>query len=243
MPGSSRLTARSLPADVCGHRFRDSTLLEAALTHPSATDPTQADVRLRFQRLEFLGDAVWNLCVSDALVALWPTASEGELSQRRAHLVNATALAEMARSYDLQALLLLSPGEDSAGGRERASILSSAFEAVIGAIYLDGGEEEIRRLARDASLKQLDTQEPAQDPKAALQALSQSRFRTTPRYRTLRRSGPMHAPVFEVEVRVGQSPIARGRGHNKQEAERAAALAALGAFVGSESTRSSDISG
>ena len=231
MLGFSRVTGRSLPAVVCGHRFRDSTLLEAALTHPSATDQAQADVRLRFQRLEFLGDAVWNLCVSDALVSLLPTASEGELSQRRAHLVNSTALAEMARNHGLQALLLLSPGEDSAGGRERASTLSSALEAVIGAIYLDGGEEEIRRLARDACLRQSDAQEPAKDPKAALQTLSQSRFRATPRYRTLRRSGPMHAPVFEVEVRVGQSPIARGRGRSKQEAERAAALAALGAFA------------
>ena len=235
------MAARSLPAVVCGHRFRDSTLLEAALIHPSATDPAQADVRLRFQRLEFLGDAVWNLCVSDALVSLWPTASEGELSQRRAHLVNSTALAEIAKSHGLQALVLLSSGEASTGGRERASILSSAFEAVIGAVFLDGGQEEVRHLAYDACLNQLRGGAPARDPKATLQELAQSRFGTSPRYRLLRRSGPPHVPVFEVEVRVGQSPIARGRGRSKQEAERAAALEALGVFAGGTSTTSSHI--
>ena len=236
------MTARSLPPIVCGHRFRDSTLLDVALTHPSSTDSTQSEARLGYQRLEFLGDAVWTLFVSEALCSLWPTAPEGDLTVRRAGLVSAAALAEMARARGLPPLITLSRGEESAGGRERASILSSVFEAVIGAVYLDGGQEEIRRLAYDACLSQLQGGELARDPKSALQELAQSRFRTIPRYRLLGRSGPAHAPVFEVEVRVGQSPIARGRGRNKQEAERAAALAALGTFAGASATRSSDAS-
>ena len=235
------MTARSLPAVVCGHRFRDSTLLQAALIHPSATDPKQSEARLQYQRLEFLGDAVWTLFVSEALCSLWPTAPEGELTLRRAGLVSAAALAQMARAHELPPLITLSRGEESAGGRERASILSSAFEAVIGAVYLDGGQEEVRRLAYDACLNQLQGGALARDPKATLQELAQSRFGTSPRYRLLGRSGPPHAPVFEVEVRVGQSPIARGQGRSKQEAERAAALEALGVFAGGTSTTSSHI--
>ncbi|HWQ70612.1 MAG TPA: ribonuclease III domain-containing protein, partial [Patescibacteria group bacterium] len=119
-------------------------LLEAALTHPSSTDSSQADVRLRYQRLEFLGDAVWSLYVSDALVSLLPTASEGELTQRRAGLVSATALADMAQLHGLAPLLVLSKGEELTGGRHKIRVLSSSFEAVIGAIYLDGGVEAIR---------------------------------------------------------------------------------------------------
>ena len=237
------MAARSLPAIVCGHRFRDSTLLAAALTHPSSTDATEPEARLRYQRLEFLGDAVWNLFVSEALISLWPTAPEGELTVRRVGLVSAAALARMATAHGLAPLIVLSRGEESAGGRERASILSSVFEAVIGAIYLDGGEEEIRRSAYDACLAQLEGGELARDPKSVLQEVTQARFHVAPRYRMISRSGPPHASVFEFEVRVGRSPIARGRGPNKQDAARAAAMAALGTLVGSESTTSSKMTG
>ncbi|MDE2181127.1 MAG: ribonuclease III, partial [candidate division NC10 bacterium] len=209
---SSQAAAQSLPPSFCGHRFRDRTLLQAALTHPSSTDPSQADVRLRYQRLEFLGDAVWSLYVSDALVSLLPTASEGELTQRRANLVSAAALADMAQFYGLAPLLLLSKGEELTGGRQKTRVLSSAFEAVIGAIYLDGGAEVIRNLAREASLRTLERERLTLDPKTALQQLAQSLLRATPRYRLIRRSGSAHAPTFEVEVKVGRSPIAKGKG-------------------------------
>jgi ribonuclease-3 len=235
-----RRVVRSLPAVVCGHRFRDATLLEAALTHPSSTDATESEARLRYQRLEFLGDAVWTLFVSEALCSLWPTAPEGELTVRRTGLVSAAALARMATAHGLAPLIALSRGEESAGGRERVSILSSVFEAVIGAIYLDGGHEEIRRLAYDACLTQLQEGEPAREPKGALQEFAQSKFGKAPRYHLIGRSGPPHAPIFEIEVRVSRSPIARGQGRSKQEAERAAALAALGTLTGASATRSSN---
>lgn len=224
---SSRVAEESLPTSIFGHQFQDLALLEAALTHPSSTDPSQANVRLRYQRLEFLGDAVWSLYVSDALVSLLPTASEGELTLRRVHLVSAAALAEMARHYDLAPLLLLSKGEESTGGRHKTRILSSTFEAVIGAIYLDGGVAKIRDLAREACLRALEGEGVIHDPKSALQQLTQSLLRATPRYRLVHRSGPPHAPTFEVEAVVGRSPIAKGKGRNRQEAEREAARGAL----------------
>ncbi len=227
MISSSRAAAQPLPTFICGHQFRDLTLLEVALTHPSSTDNSQADLRLRYQRLEFLGDAVWNFYVSESLVSLLPTASEGELTLRRARLVSAAALAEMAQTHGLAPLLFLSRGEELTGGRQRTSILSSVFETVIGAIYLDGGAEEIRSLAHNACGKALDGEGIAHDPKTALQQFTQLRFRAAPRYRVLHRSGPSHAPSFEVEVRVGQSPLGRGTGSSKQEAEQEAALQAL----------------
>lgn len=236
---SSQATAQSSPLSFCGHRFRDLTLLHAALTHPSSTDPLQADVRLRYQRLEFLGDAVWNLYVSDALVSLLPTASEGELTQRRAGLVSAAALADMAQLYGLAPLLLLSKGEELTGGRQKARVLSTTFEAVIGAIYLDGGAEVIRKLAREACLRTLEGERLTLDPKTALQQLAQSRLHITPRYRLIRRSGAPHAPTFEVEVRVGRSPIAKGKGRNRQEAEREAARNAFKSLPTTLSTTSS----
>lgn len=217
----------ALPPSLLGHRFRDPALLEAALTHPSSTDPSQGDVRLRYQRLEFLGDAVWSLYVSDALISLLPSASEGELTQRRARLVNATALAEMAQLHGLAPLLVLSNGEESTGGRHKTRVLSSSFEAVIGAIYLDGGADAIRDLARDTCQKTLGGESSILDPKTALQQLAQSLFHSTPRYRLISRQGAAHAPTFEVEVIVGRSAIARGTGRSRQEAERAAAQDAL----------------
>lgn len=230
MRGGSRLPVHNLPPSVLGYQFRDLTLLETALRHPSSTDNSQADLRRRYQRLEFLGDAVWSFYVSDALVSQWPTASEGELTLRRARLVSGAALAEMATIYGIPPLIVLGKGEESTGGRQRASILSSVFEAVIGAIYLDGGTEDVQRLARCTCSGQLDGTEIAEDPKTALQQLTQARYRSTPRYRLLRRSGPPHAPTFEVEVRVTRLPIVKGSGRSRQEAEREAALLALTLF-------------
>ncbi|NJD69105.1 MAG: ribonuclease III [Candidatus Methylomirabilota bacterium] len=227
MSSSSEVAAPSFPRSLCGHRFRDPALLEAALTHPSFTDPSQADVRLRYQRLEFLGDAVWTLYVSEVLCALLPTASEGELTRRRAGLVSAVALAEMAQRHGLAPLLLLSKGEESTGGRQKTRVLANSFEAVIGAIYLDGGIDVIRCLAQETCLRNLEEARVITDPKTVLQQLIQSRVHTVPRYRLVRRSGAPHAPTFEVEVIVNRSRMARGNGPNRQEAECDAARNAL----------------
>jgi ribonuclease III len=236
---SSSAAAPSPPLTLFSHRFRDPTLLEAALTHPSSTVPSQADIRLRYQRLEFLGDAVWSLYVSHALVSLLPTASEGELTQRRAELVSAAALADLAQLHGLAPLLVLSKGEELTGGRHKISVLSSSFEAVIGAIYLDGGAEAIRDLARETCLKSCEGERVTLDPKTALQQLAQSLLHATPRYRLIRRSGASHAPTFEVEVIVGRVPIAKGKGPNRQEAERTAARDAVRSLRDPSATLSS----
>lgn len=236
---SSRVVAPSPPFAVFGYRFQNPALLEAALTHPSSTDPAQGDIRLRYQRLEFLGDAVWNLHVSDALVSLLPEASEGELTQRRTQLVSAAALAEMALRYGLAPLLVLSKGEESTGGRQKTRILATTLEAVIGAMYLDGGAEAIRELARTVCVNTLTKEQLTPDPKTALQQRVQSLLHSTPRYRLIRRSGTSHAPTFEVEVVVGQLPVASGKGRNRQQAERAAAREALRTWPNPSATISS----
>ena len=120
MNSSARAAAQPLPTSICGHQFRNLTLLEAALTHPSCTDSSRADLRLRYQRLKFLGDAVWSLYVSDALIALLPTASEAELTLRRARLVSAAALAEIAKIHRIPSLIILNKGEEATGGRPEA---------------------------------------------------------------------------------------------------------------------------
>ena len=227
MPAPSRRSVHPLPTAVLGHQFRKVALLKAALTHPSSTDHSEADLRLAHQRLEFLGDAVWNFYVSEALTSLWPKAPEGELTLRRAQLISAGPLAGMAKAHGILPLILLSKGEESSGGRERVSILSSVFEAVLGAIYLDDGAEQIRRLARAECGGECGEKEITRDPKTELQQVAQSHFRQAPRYRLIHRSGPAHAPRFEVEVRIGQSPLARGIGPSRREAERHAALLGL----------------
>lgn len=224
---------------IFGHQFHDLALIEAALTHPSSTDPSQADIRLRYQRLEFLGDAVWSLYVSDALVSLLPTSSEGELTKRRANLVSATALARMAYIHGLAPLVVLSKGEELSGGRHNTKILSSAFEAIIGALYLDGGATVIRELARETCVDAMTREELTHDPKSALQQLAQSLLRATPYYRLLCRSGAPHAPTFEVEVVVGPSALAKGTGRSRRAAEQEAARESLRMLSGPLSTTSS----
>lgn len=238
MSETSLVTAQRVPTTIFGHQFHDLTLLKAAFTHPSFTDPSQADARLRYQRLEFLGDAVWSLYVSDALISLLPTASEGELTLRRASLVSTAALADMAKIHGLAPLLSLSKGEELTGGRGKAKVLSSAFEAVIGAIYLDGGAVQLRNLAREACVNALSGEGLTHDSKTALQQLTQSLFRSTPHYRLICRSGAPHAPTFEVEVIVGRTALAQGKGRNRQEAEQEAARVALGVLSHQVSTTS-----
>ena len=120
MSSSARVAGQPLPTSVLGYQFKDRTLLEAALTHPSSTTHSQADARLLHQRLEFLGDAVWSFYVSDALVALLPTASEGELTLRRVRLVSAAALAQIAKIHRIPSLIVLNKGEEATGGRPEA---------------------------------------------------------------------------------------------------------------------------
>ena len=209
-----------------GHRFADQALLEAALTHPSAL-PSPGPHRM--EQLEFLGDAVLGLMLGDLLLQRYPNAAEGELSQYRAAMANTEALAAKARALGLHEAIALGRGEEKSGGRRKESILAASYEAVLGAVYLDGGCEASRRCV-EAHFREELAHLPKRtrfDPKTALQELCQSRYGTTPRYVTAAASGPDHARWFVVAVSINGVIMARGEGKSKRAAEREAARTAL----------------
>ncbi|MBD3176599.1 MAG: ribonuclease III [Armatimonadia bacterium] len=212
-----------------GYRFRDGSLLRRARIHSSyASDeglsPTESN-----QRLEFLGDAVIDLVVSRVLYDAHPDWPEGRLTQARASFVSTQALAEAAAALDLGAVLLMARGEELTGGRQRRSCLADAMEALVGAIYLDGGLEPAEAFVRAHLLGGRERSEhiAATDPKTALQEQAQAAGGPTPRYELLESYGPSHDPTFVVAVRLGSRVLAAGEGTSKKAAERAAAAAAL----------------
>ncbi len=212
-----------------GHFFRDENLLRRALTHPSVAHEAKT-VLAHNQRLEFLGDSVLGLVLSRELFEKFPAADEGALTKSRAKLVNARALAAHARALGLGAHLLLSRGEENTGGRERESALADAFEAVLGAIFLDGGLEAARGFVLRgfaADFTALGEAANIDNPKGELQELLQSRSLLAPEYEFIGATGPDHQRVFECAVRHAGTELARGTGKSKKAAESAAALAAL----------------
>jgi len=213
--------------------FHDRKLLLEALTHRSSlvkdTDPgIQSN-----ERLEFLGDAVLQLCISDILMRQYPGESEGELTKLRASLVNEATLAAIASRRRLGRFLHLGKGEDAAGGRKKRSILADAFEAVAGAVYLDQGYEEARTwITRmfSPSLKAHIARSLHRDYKTVLQEFSQKAFGQLPRYELLETSGPDHDKIFRVRVTVGNTLQRRGSGKSRKAAEMSAAQRALKAL-------------
>ena len=210
-----------------GYGFRDKALLERALTHISALSGGATRVN-SYQRLEFLGDHVLGLVISDMLYRAFPRANEGELSRRLADLVRKETCAEVARVMDLGSALKLGNSESHAGGRLRLTILADACEALVGAVYSDGGymaaEELVGRFWKERMLKPL---RPLRDPKTMLQEWAQARGLPTPAYRELARTGPHHDPEFHVAVVLPDRPPAEGLGSSKRAAEQAAAAAML----------------
>jgi ribonuclease-3 len=212
-----------------GHVFHDAELLRLALTHPSVAHE-QGVPSHHNQRLEFLGDAVLQLILTRELYLKFPAAGEGPLTKARAELVNRDSLAEKARQLGLGEHLILSRGEESHGGRERASALADTFEAVLGAIYLDGGsaaaEQFVERHFREA-YGELAAIPILKNPKGELQELLQARSTEAPQYHVVSTSGPDHDRLFECTVHHEGRELARGRGKSKKAAESEAALAAL----------------
>jgi ribonuclease-3 len=207
-----------------GYAFTNRDLLTTALTHSSAVNDAMAS----YQRLEFLGDRVLALVISEMLIETFPRAAEGELAQRLTALVRNEACAEVARALDLGEAIRLGGGEAQSGGRRKAAILGDACEGLIGAIYLDGGLEPARRFVVDNWRgKMIAATSIVRDAKTTLQEWAQGRGLAAPAYAIVGRSGPDHAPRFEVEVNVvGLSPH-RGAGRTRREAEQDAAAAAL----------------
>jgi ribonuclease III len=212
------------------YTFTDGGLLQAALVHTSYVNERPGRGLASNERLEFLGDAVLGMVVAHRLFETLPDSPEGELTVLRAWLVRQSTLARWARQIGLGPHLLLGRGEARAGGRERPALLARGFEAIIGAIYLDGGLEA----ARTALLPFVDQEvaggfsaQHVVDAKSRLQQITQARFESTPIYALVEHSGPGHAPVFVVEVQAGPDVLARGTGHSKRAAQQAAAHAAL----------------
>jgi len=213
-----------------GYTFLDRSLLDAALTHTSALAP---GVVRAGEQLEFLGDAVLGVVIADLLLHAFPHLDEGELSKRRATLVRAPTLAAKARALGIGEALRLGRGEDRGGGRGKASILASTYEAVLGAIYRDGGFERARAVITRHFTEDLERGGVAGAPdwKTLLQERIQALHRTVPEYRLAAEEGPAHARQFTAEVWVGEQYLASGQGTSKREAEQQAARAALEAFA------------
>ena len=213
--------------------FGDPRLLLLALTHVSYGHENHQDrspAQRDNERFEFLGDAVLDLVISDLLLESFPDASEGQLSKMRAAVVNEKTLSEISKSLHLSSLLRLGKGELRSGGNEKASILSSAFEALIAAIYIDGGFNAVYPVVRylfAPLFKAENSSISFQDHKTRLQETVQSRFKLTPTYHLAGSSGPDHAKVFTVEVRIGDRVLASSDGSSKKEAEQNAAAMAL----------------
>ncbi len=223
-PGSERLAAE-LEARI-GYSFVNRALLRQALTHRSITNET--DERAHNERLEFLGDAVLQLVISQLLYDAFPDADEGTLSRLRATAVRGTSLAEKARSIGLGSALRLGEGERKSGGAEKDSLLADAFEALIAAVHLDSGFEAahafVLRLFSE-EIQQLPGR--ARDAKTELQQWCQKHHHKVPTYRIVSESGPEHERSFACEVVLDGSQLGTGVGKSKKAAEQAAALAAL----------------
>lgn len=209
-----------------GYHFRDRELLTEALTHSSALEGKKHGKSL--ERLEFFGDRVLGLVIAEALFRAHPGMEASALAPQLSVLVRRAACARAARELGLGQHLLLGKTEEKGGGREKESILADAMEAVIAAIYVDGGLEAARGLILRAWAGPLHSRpREARDPKTILQEWAEGRGKGMPAYRVMGRSGPDHAPRFEIEVRVGADLLARGTGGSKQEAEQGAARALL----------------
>jgi ribonuclease-3 len=208
------------------HRFEDPGLLRQAVTHSGASHGRAGAPDN--ERLEFLGDRVLGLVIAETLIRRFPKASEGELSPRHAALVRREALAEVARTVGLGGYLALAPADSAAGARTNPKLLADACEAVIAALYLDGGLEAARRFIAGAWERQIaQTAAMPIEPKTALQEWAQGHGRKLPTYRVLRSEGAAHSPIFEVQVEVQGMDPASASGASKQAAEKAAALILL----------------
>ena len=214
--------------EVAGHRFKDERLLETALTHASWVHEHPDGEERDFERLEFLGDAVVSLVVGEELFGRFPDAPEGVLTTLRARVVSGDALADVSRRLGLPEMARLGKGEEGSGGRERVGLAASVLEAVVGAVYLDGGFEVARDLVLRAMHDELEATAtaPQKSPKSQLQEWAQAEKHPLPQYRVVEERGPEHRRDYVVEVEAA-GRIARGAGASKREAEEAAAARLL----------------
>ncbi len=208
---------------VLDYAFARSELLETALTHPSAAVGSDA----HYERLEFLGDAVLDLAIADLLMRKFPRAKEGPLSKQRASIVNARTLALKAQAIELNEMMRLGKGEEKSGGREKTSILAAVFEAVIGAIYTDGGLVPAQRVVERLFENDIGGPAAERDYKTELQEVAYRHFRTQPVYELIATDGPDHAKRFTTRIRIAGRDLGVAEGGSKKQSEQAAARLAL----------------
>ncbi len=209
------------------YRFQDDRLLRQALTHSSYANELKINKYGDYERLEFLGDAVLEFVSSDFLYRQREETAEGDLTKLRASMVCEPALAYCAREFALEQYILLGKGEEATGGRKRDSIVSDVMEALIGAIYLDGGIEEASAFIHRFILSDLENKQLFYDAKTILQELVQQGNEGELRYELVREEGPAHDKIFEVEAYVGEQKVGQGVGHSKKAAQQQAAYQAL----------------
>jgi ribonuclease-3 len=220
-------------------KFKKRDLLKQALIHTSYLNENPGIGLGSNERLEFLGDAALGIVVAHQLYSEYPDVDEGKLTELRAHLVRRDTLARAAARFDLGEYLQLGRGEDAAGGRRRPTNLARAYEALVGAIFLDGGIVKVRAFVKRSlgeELAKLRNSGMPYDPKSRLQEVIQSRWQTTPSYRLLKTEGPDHARRFTVQVMVSGKAFGTGEGRSKQMAEKEAAQNALNQIELSEET-------
>jgi ribonuclease-3 len=210
------------------YSFKNTELLERALTHKSFANENK--VPAHNERMEFLGDAVLNLVVSEHLMKTCPDATEGDLSRFRAAVVSEPGLAQVARAIKLGDYLLLGKGEEQTGGRDKDSLLADSLEALIAAVYLDAGADASKTFILrffDKIIKKTCNQRVSRDYKTVLQELCQERRKQLPEYRVISETGPDHQKQFQMEISLKGTVLGHGTGKSKKEAEQRAAKEAL----------------
>ncbi len=213
------------------YRFQNGELLEQALTHKSYVNENGKKHLAHNEKLEFLGDAVLDLLLSELLMEKFPLDDEGNLSKKRASLVNESVLAQIAQSLNISEMIKLGKGEVLSQGNKKPRLLASAYEALLGAVFLDGGYEEARKLARENFSEVLANMNLAldfeQDYKTRLQELSQADLKTGPSYEVTGEEGPSHSPRFQVSLLIQGKVVGTGIGKSKKHAEQEAARAVI----------------
>jgi ribonuclease-3 len=215
-------------AEKLGHRFAASKLLDEALTHPSLAGASKKTKKgAPYERLEFLGDRVLGLVIAEWLFETYPSAAEGEMAKRHAALVNREALRAVATEIGLQQFIRLARGEDATAARKNIATLPDAMEAVIGALYLDGGLAAAQQFIRNYWQREIAVSETPADPKTALQEWAQGQGLPLPVYRVVKTAGPAHAPKFLIEASVKGFDAVQSEGDSKRAAQKEAAAKLL----------------
>lgn len=208
-----------------GYKFKNRKLLKTALTHSSYANETSVESN---ERMEFLGDAVLGFIVARVLYDLFPEAAEGKLSKMRSAIVSRMNFAHFAKELKIDKQILLGKGEENTGGRKRQSNLAGAFEAIIGAIFIDGGYKKVYSIVSKLLKNCLNgQQEIFKDYKTKLQEVAQRQYKKVPKYKVVLEEGPPHDKCFHVEVKLGRKSVGKGIGRNKKEAEQSAAKEGL----------------